>query len=49
MGQIAAMLTLPPGEHVLRAVLGDHEHRVIDSLVSAPVRVMVRVMVRPQP
>lgn len=42
MGQIEATLTLPPGEHTLIAVVGDHAHRVIDSLASNPVRVMVR-------
>jgi hypothetical protein len=45
MGQIETQLTLLPGEHTLRAVLGDHAHAVLDSLVGAP----VRIVVRPQP
>jgi hypothetical protein len=42
-GQIEAVLTLTPGRHVLRAVLGDAMHRVIGpELVSAPVTITVR-------
>lgn len=42
-GQIETSVELPPGRHVLRVVLGDHQHRVISKeLVSAPVRVTVR-------
>jgi hypothetical protein len=41
-GQIETTLTLPAGEHTLRLVLADHEHRVLDGLVSPPVRVSVR-------
>lgn len=41
-GQIETTLTLPPGEHTLRLVLADHEHRVLRGLVSKPVRVTVR-------
>lgn len=41
-GQIETTLTLPAGEHTLRLVLADHEHRVLPGLVSAPVRVTVR-------
>jgi len=41
-GQIEVTVPLPPGRHVLRAVLGDHLHRVIaPALVSAPVTVTV--------
>lgn len=42
MGQIETTLSLPAGEHTLIIVMGDHEHRVIESLASAPVRVLVR-------
>jgi hypothetical protein len=42
-GQIETSVELPPGRHVLRVVLGDHQHRVISKdLVSAPVRITVR-------
>ena len=42
-GQIETTLTLAPGTYTLRAVLADHEHKVISrELVSAPVRVTVR-------
>jgi len=42
-GVIETTLTLSPGPHTLRLVLGDFEHKVIRSdLVSAPVRVTVR-------
>ncbi len=42
-GVIETKLTLPPGRHTLRVVLGDHEHKVIrPELVSAPVTVTVR-------
>lgn len=42
-GQIEAVVDLPKGRHVLRAVLGDHQHRVISTdLVSAPVTITVR-------
>jgi hypothetical protein len=42
-GQIETTLTLAPGTYTLRAVLADHEHKVIGpELVSRPVRVTVR-------
>lgn len=42
-GQIQTTIELAPGRHVLRAVLGDHQHRVISTaLVSAPVTITVR-------
>jgi hypothetical protein len=42
-GQIETTLTLAPGTYTLRAVLADHEHKVISrELVSGPVRVTVR-------
>jgi hypothetical protein len=42
-GQIETTLTLAPGTYTLRAVLADHEHKVISrELISRPVRVTVR-------
>jgi hypothetical protein len=42
-GQIETTLTLAPGTYTLRAVLADHEHKVISrQLVSGPVRITVR-------
>ncbi len=42
-GQIETTLTLAPGTYTLRAVLADHEHKVISrELVSRPVRITVR-------
>ncbi|MFZ9898559.1 MAG: DUF4399 domain-containing protein [Gemmatimonadaceae bacterium] len=42
-GQIETMLTLAPGTHTLRLVLGDADHKVIGpALVSAPIRITVR-------
>lgn len=42
-GQIETTLELSPGTYVLRAVLADHEHKVISrELVSAPIRITVR-------
>lgn len=42
-GQIETTLTLAPGTYTLRAVLADHEHKVISrELISAPVRITVR-------
>jgi hypothetical protein len=41
-GQIETTLTLPAGDHTLRLVLADHEHRVLDGMVSSPVRLTVR-------
>jgi hypothetical protein len=42
-GQIEATIDLPRGKHVLRAVLGDFQHRVISTeLVSAPISITVR-------
>ena len=42
-GQIETTLTLAPGPYTLRAVLADHEHKVIRrELISAPVRITVR-------
>lgn len=42
-GQIETMLTLSPGPHTLRLVLGDADHKVIGpALVSAPIRITVR-------
>ena len=42
-GVIETMITLSPGVHTLRLVLGDHEHKVISSdLVSSPVRVTIK-------
>jgi hypothetical protein len=42
-GQIETTLELAPGTYTLRAVLADHEHKVISrELVSAPIRVTVR-------
>lgn len=42
-GQIETTLTLAPGSYTLRAVLADHEHKVISrELISAPVRITVR-------
>jgi hypothetical protein len=41
-GQIEVSVSLPPGRHVLRAVLGDYQHKVISpALVSAPISVTV--------
>jgi Domain of unknown function (DUF4399) len=41
-GQIEVTVPIPPGRHTLRAVLGDHMHRVIGpELVSAPVTIRV--------
>ena len=39
---IETRITLPPGKHTLRAVLGDFEHKVIAGLVSRPITVTVR-------
>lgn len=42
-GQIETTLTLSPGVHTLRLVLGDADHKVISpALVSAPIRITVR-------
>jgi Domain of unknown function (DUF4399) len=42
-GQIEVSVPIPAGRHVLRAVLGDHLHKVISpELVSAPVTITVR-------
>lgn len=42
-GAIEVRLTLSPGQHTLRALLADFEHRVISQdLISAPVRITVR-------
>ncbi len=42
-GQIETTLQLAPGTYTLRAVLADHEHKVISrELISAPIRVTVR-------
>lgn len=42
-GQIEVSVPLSPGRHVLRAILGDGNHKVIGpELVSAPVTVTVR-------
>jgi hypothetical protein len=42
-GAIETTLTLAPGTYTLRAVLGDHEHKVISpELVSRPIRITVR-------
>jgi len=42
-GVIETRLTLSPGTHTLRLVLGDFEHKVIGpELVSAPIRITVR-------
>lgn len=42
-GAIETTLTLAPGTYTLRAVLGDHEHKVISrDLVSTPIRITVR-------
>lgn len=42
-GQIETQLTLPPGKHTLRVVLGDADHRVISrELISAPITITVR-------
>lgn len=40
---IETQITLSPGPHTLRLVLGDFEHKVISTdLVSAPIRITVR-------
>ena len=40
---IETLITLSPGVHTLRLVLGDHEHKVISSdLVSSPIRVTIK-------
>lgn len=42
-GAIETSLTLAPGTYTLRAVLGDHEHKVISrELVSRPITITVR-------
>ena len=42
-GVIEAKLTLAPGKHTLRVVLGDFEHKVISTdLVSKPVTITVK-------
>ncbi len=42
-GQIETTLTLAPGTYTLRAVLADHEHKVISrDLVSKPIRITVK-------
>lgn len=42
-GQIETSLALAPGTYTLRAVLADHEHKVISrKLVSRPIRITVR-------
>ena len=42
-GVIETKITLSPGTHTLRLVLGDFEHKVIGpELVSAPIRITVR-------
>jgi hypothetical protein len=42
-GQIETQLTLPPGKHTLRVVLGDADHKVISrELISAPITITVR-------
>lgn len=42
-GQIETKITLPPGKHTLRVVLGDFEHKVISKeLISKPVTVTVK-------
>lgn len=41
-GQIEVTVPVPLGRHTLRAVLGDHAHKVISpELVSAPVTIRV--------
>jgi hypothetical protein len=41
-GQIEVSVPLSPGRHVLRAVLGDYQHKVIGTeLVSSPITVTV--------
>lgn len=39
---IETTITLAPGKHTLRVVLGDFEHKVIAGLVSKPVTVTVK-------
>lgn len=39
---IETTITLTPGKHTLRVVLGDFEHKVIAGLVSKPVTVTVK-------
>jgi hypothetical protein len=42
-GVIETTLTLPPGRHTLRVVLGDFEHKVISTdLISPPLTITVR-------
>ena len=42
-GVIETKLTLTPGKHTLRLVLGDFEHKVINAdLVSAPITITVK-------
>ncbi len=42
-GAIETKLTLPPGTHTLRLVLGDFEHRVVSAeLISAPITLTVK-------
>ena len=42
-GQIEARVTLKPGRHTLRAVLGDFEHRVTQKeFISKPITVVVK-------
>lgn len=42
-GQIETTISLPPGKHTLRVVLGDFEHKVISTaLISKPVTVTVK-------
>jgi len=41
-GQIEVSVPMKPGRHVLRAVLGDHTHKVISkALISSPLRITV--------
>jgi len=41
-GQIEVSVPMKPGRHVLRAVLGDHAHKVISkALISSPLRITV--------
>lgn len=42
-GAIETKVTLPPGRHTLRIVLGDMDHKVISTdLISAPITITVR-------
>ncbi len=40
-GETEAMISLPPGKHILQLVVGDEEHEPFEELVSTPISITV--------